>query len=362
MMPVDLLLIGVKAAIFLGIWLTLVPAMVLVERRLSAFMQDRLGPNRVGPFGIVQPIADALKFFFKEDVIPHHVDKALYLLAPAAILIPSLVTFSVIPLTEPFGFSLFGQDIHFKFQIADVSIGILFVFAVASLGVYGIVLGGWASNNKYSLLGGLRSSAQMISYEIAMGLAALSVLMMAGSLSIFDIIQMQIFNGETGKLFGVLPVSGWLIFHQPLAALIFIIAVFAETNRLPFDLPEAEQELVGGYHTEYGSMKFAAFFMAEYCNMVTGSALIIALFLGGWSTLFFDPWVAGLPVFFKIFVQFSVFMTKLIVVLFFFVVVRWTLPRFRYDQLMNLGWKVFFELALLNVVITAVVIGFMSVS
>lgn len=354
---IDIILTLVKIVIFLGIWLGLVPIMVVVERRFSALMQDRLGPNRVGPEGLIQPIADALKFFFKEDVIPHHVDRFVYLLAPAVILIPALVTFSVIPLSE--SFMLFDRIV--KFQIADVSIGFLFIFAIASLGVYGLVLGGWSSNNKYSLFGGLRSSAQMISYEIALGLAAVSILMMSGSLSVFDIVAMQVYNGETGMLFGVLPVAGWNVFHQPLAFLIFVIAIFAETNRLPFDLPEAEQELVGGYHTEYSSMKFASFFMAEYANMVTGSAMITALFWGGWSTFFFDPWISSLSiVWLKILIQVGVFLSKMVVILFFFVLVRWTLPRFRYDQLMNLGWKVFFELALLNVIITAVVMGFMA--
>ena len=242
--------------------------MIYAERRVSAFMQDRVGPNRVGPKGVLQPIADGIKFLMKEDLVPERVDKPIFILAPAILLIPALMTFAVIPFGS--SINLFGREI--ALQVADVNVGILYVLALTSISVYGIVLAGWSSNNKYSLLGGLRSSAQLISYELAMGLAVVSIILLAGSLRLNDII-----TDQQGSFFS------WNIFRQPLAFLIFLIAVYAETNRLPFDLSEAEQELVGGYHTEYSSMKFAMFFMAEYANMITAAALTVTLFFGGWD-------------------------------------------------------------------------------
>ncbi len=315
--------------------------LILAERRISAFIQDRLGPNRVGPQGILQPLADGLKFLLKEEVIPNHVDRFLYLLAPAIILTPALMTFAVVPFGDQISTYIAGHLVTIRFQIADLDVGILYIVAVASLGVYGLVVGGYASNNKYSLLGGLRSSAQMISYELPMGLAIISVVMMSGSLRLQDIVVDQF--------------AMWNIVRQPLAAIIFIVAAFAETNRLPFDLPEAEQELVGGYHTEYSSMKFASFFLAEYTNMITASALIVTLFFGGWHVPYLHQ--ANLPVLWEQIIQILAFVIKTGFFLFFFIWVRWTLPRFRYDQLMNLGWKALLPLGLLNIVITAAVLA-----
>jgi len=315
--------------------------LILAERRISAFIQDRLGPNRVGPQGILQPLADGLKFLLKEEVIPGHVDRFLYLLAPAIILTPALMTFAVVPFGDQITTYIAGHLVTIRFQIADLDVGVLYIVAIASLGVYGLVVGGYASNNKYSLLGGLRSSAQMISYELPMGLAIVSVVMMTGSLRLQDIVVDQ---------FGM-----WNIIRQPLAAIIFIVAAFAETNRLPFDLPEAEQELVGGYHTEYSSMKFASFFLAEYTNMITASALIVTLFFGGWHVPLLHQ--ANLPVLWEQIIQILGFVIKTGFFLFFFIWVRWTLPRFRYDQLMNLGWKALLPLGLLNIVITAAVMA-----
>ncbi len=315
--------------------------LILAERRVSAFIQDRLGPNRVGPQGILQPLADGLKFLLKEEVIPSHVDRFLYLLAPAIILTPALMTFAVIPFGDQITTYIAGHLVTIRFQIADLDVGVLYIVAVASLGVYGLVVGGYASNNKYSLLGGLRSSAQMISYELPMGLAIISVVMMTGSLRLQDIVVDQM--------------GMWNIFRQPLAAIIFIVAAFAETNRLPFDLPEAEQELVGGYHTEYSSMKFASFFLAEYTNMITASALIVTLFFGGWHVPTLHLW--GLSVLGEQIVQILAFVVKTGFFLFLFIWVRWSLPRFRYDQLMNLGWKSLLPLGLLNIVITAAVMA-----
>ncbi len=335
-----------KIVVVLGAILTTVAYLSLAERRISGFMQDRLGPNRVGPFGLLQPIADGLKFLFKEDIIPNHVDRVIYVMAPAVVLIPALITFAVIPFGDTL--PLLGRDI--KLQIADINVGILYILAITSLGVYGIVLGGWASNNKYSLLGGLRASAQMISYELALGLSIVGVLMMTGSLRLNDVVEFQ------SGYWGLIP--KWNVLTQPLGFVLFMIAAFAETNRLPFDLAEAEQELVAGYHTEYSSMKFTMFYMAEYANMVTSSALIVTLFFGGWNV----PWIISpdstslLPSILKL----LSFVIKTGFFLFLFIWVRWTLPRFRYDQLMHLGWKVFLPLALLNIFVTGTVIMLIS--
>ena len=328
-------IICVKVLIVFAVTMLTVLIMIYAERRVSAFMQGRLGPNRVGPQGLLQPIADGIKFLMKEDIIPAGVDKPVYLLAPAMLLIPALMTFAVIP----FGASitLFGRDI--PLQVADVNVGILYILALTSIGVYGLVLAGWSSNSKYPLIGGLRSSAQLISYELAMGLAIVSIVLLAGSLRLNDIIANQ-----QGYFFS------WNICKQPLAFLIFLIAIYAETNRLPFDLTEAEQELVGGYHTEYSSMKFAMFFMAEYANMITGAALTVTLFFGGWDVPFINESSMGIP---GVILSILSFAFKTAFFLFLYIWVRWTFPRFRYDQLMNIGWKVLLPLALINIFITA---------
>ena len=327
-------IIVVKVLVVFAATMLGVLVMIYAERRVSAFMQDRVGPNRVGPKGVLQPIADGIKFLMKEDLVPERADKPIFILAPAILLIPALMTFAVIPFGS--SINLFGREI--ALQVADVNVGILYILALTSISVYGIVLAGWSSNNKYSLLGGLRSSAQLISYELAMGLAVVSIILLAGSLRLNDII-----TDQQGSFFS------WNIFRQPLAFLIFLIAVYAETNRLPFDLSEAEQELVGGYHTEYSSMKFAMFFMAEYANMITAAALTVTLFFGGWDVPLLDEASLGL---FGALLSVLSFILKMAFFLFLFIWVRWTFPRFRYDQLMRLGWKVMLPLALFNIFLT----------
>ena len=327
-------------AVFAGTMLAVL-AMIYSERRVSAFMQGRIGPNRVGPKGLLQPLADGVKFLTKEDIIPDGVDKPIFILSPAIVLIPALMTFAVIPFGS--NISLFGRNI--SLQVADVNVGILYILALTSVGVYGIVLAGWSSNNKYSMLGGLRSAAQLISYELAMGLAIVSIILLDGSLKLNDIVSSQ-----QGSLFS------WYIFKQPLAFLIFLIATYAETNRLPFDMAEAEQELIGGYHTEYSSMKFAMFFMAEYANMITAAALTVTLFFGGWDIPFVDESSLGLV---GGLLSILSFIVKMGFFLFLFIWTRWTFPRFRYDQLMKLGWKVMLPLALLNIFITA---GYLTIA
>jgi NADH-quinone oxidoreductase subunit H len=327
-------IIVVKVLVVFAATMLGVLVMIYAERRVSAFMQDRVGPNRVGFKGVLQPIADGIKFLMKEDLVPERADKPIFILAPAILLIPALMTFAVIPFGSPI--NLFGREI--ALQVADVNVGILYVLALTSISVYGIVLAGWSSNNKYSLLGGLRSSAQLISYELAMGLAVVSIILLAGSLRLNDII-----TDQQGSFLS------WNIFRQPLAFLIFLIAVYAETNRLPFDLSEAEQELVGGYHTEYSSMKFAMFFMAEYANMITAAALTVTLFFGGWDVPLLDEGSLGL---FGALLSVLSFILKVAFFLFLFIWVRWTFPRFRYDQLMRLGWKVMLPLALFNIFLT----------
>jgi NADH-quinone oxidoreductase subunit H len=325
----------VKILVFVHIALALSAYMSLAERKVSAWMQDRLGPNRVGPAGLLQPIADGLKFLFKEDVVPGHVDKVLYVLAPAITLIPAFLVLAVIPFGPPV--QVLGRTV--QLTVADLDIGILFVFAVSSLGVYGIVLAGWASNSKYPLLGGVRSSAQMISYEVALGLSVVGIFMATESLRLTDVITHQA-DGT------------WNVFTQPLGFLVFLVAAFAETNRLPFDLPEAETELVAGYHTEYSSMKFAMFFLGEYTAMFVFSALVAVLFLGGWDVPFLsEPVLAALGNWGAL-IGFAAFMLKAMAVLFLYIWVRWTIPRFRFDQLMTIGWAVLLPIALVNIVIT----------
>ena len=338
-LPLHVLIISslIKILIVVHVLLIGVMAMILAERKVSGWIQDRHGPNRVGPWGILQPIADGIKFLLKEDLIPDHVDKPIYVLAPAMLLVPALIICAVVP----FGSSITIAGYPIPLQIADINIGILYVLAITSLGVYGVVLGAWASNNKYSLLGGLRSSAQMISYELTLGLAIIGVLMLSSSLSLREIAIAQGAN-----------IWNWnFLIHFP-AFLAFTTAAFAETNRLPFDLAEAEQELVAGYHTEYSSMKFAMYFMAEYMNMIVGSAVAVTLFLGGWH--FFGLENLGGP-FWSGMISVGIFTVKTVLFLFVFIWVRWTLPRFRYDQLMNLGWKFLLPVALTSIVVTAIV-------
>jgi len=324
---------SIKVAAFLGLLLTVVAYMVWVERKVSAWMQDRPGPNRVGPMGLLQPLADGVKFLFKEDIVPANAHKPLYILAPVLTLAAALAGFAVIP----FGSSIEIGGRTISLAIADVNMGILYVLALGSLNVYGLLIAGWASGSKYSLMGGLRAAAQVVSYELSMGISLIGVLMVTGSLRLSEVVAAQ-----AGGFWH------WNLITQPLAGLVFFVACFAETNRLPFDLPEAESELVAGYHTEYSSMKFAMFFMAEYAHMITVSALMAATFLGGWHLPFFDPRQAGWSVTATGITHLLVFSAKIAVLLVLFVWVRWTLPRFRYDQLMNLGWKVLFPLALAN--------------
>lgn len=314
--------------------LVMVAYSVLVERKVSAFIQDRVGPNRVGPGGIWQPIADGFKFILKEDYTPDHVRKLYFWLAPAIAMVPALLTVAVIP----FGSNLGAQ----KMVIADLDVGILYTFGIVSLGVYGIVLAGYSANSKYPFLGGIRSSAQMISYEIAMGMSVVPLFLLVGSLRLSNVIGYQAEHG-------------WLLLKQPVSFFIFMVAAFAETNRLPFDLPESETELVGGYHTEYSSMKFALFFLGEYANMIASAAMMVTLFLGGWTLPFFgldQPAQDALHGLLHI----AIFVGKIVALMLIFIWVRWMWPRFRYDQLMDLGWRRFIPVALANILITAFVL------
>ena len=340
----DLIATLVKIAIVFGVLMNSVVFMTWVERRVSAWIQDRLGPNRVGPFGLFQPIADGVKFLLKEDIVPGQAHKVVYVLAPAASVIAALTAFSVVP----FGPSLTILGRQVPLVIADVNVGVLLLLAATSMGVYGIVMAGWASNNKFSLMGGLRSSAQLISYELAMGIAVIGVLAAAGTLNLGEVVERQ-----GGRWLGVVP--AWNILTQPLGALIFLVASYAETNRAPFDLPEAESELVAGYHTEYSSMKFSMFMIAEYINMATSAALFVTLFLGGWQAPGLGHLLSGNALAIG---QALAFGVKVSFFLFLFVWVRWTLPRFRYDQLMNLGWKVLIPLSLVQVFVVGTLVTF----
>jgi len=303
------------------------------ERKIAAFLQDRLGPDRAGPFGILQPLADAVKMFMKEEMIPSVSNKALFIIGPGVCMLTACMTGVVIP----WGTSLHINGVEYPLQITDVNIGILYLFGVVSLGVYGIMIGGWASNNKYSLLGAIRASSQMISYEVAMGLSIIALVMTTGTLSL-------------GKIAADQAGAHWNVFIQPLGCLIFVICAFAETNRAPFDLPECETELVGGYHTEYSSMKLGFFLFAEYINMFISSAVISTFYFGGYNMPFIarfvhSPNALAILGFVFLFAKISFF-------IFFFMWVRWTLPRFRYDQLMNLGWKILIPLSILNLLVT----------
>ena len=339
-MWVELAVTVVKLLVVAVALLTAVPVMVWVERRGAAFIQDRLGPNRVGPMGLLQPIFDAVKLLFKEDVTPAQANKGLYYLAPMISLGVALVTFVVIPFSAPVDLTVLGAPFHGLLVAPDLNVGVLYLLALSSMGVYGIVLAGWSSNNKYSLLGGLRSSAQMISYELAMTMAVLGVLMATGSLRLDRVVAFQ-----SQHMWNVVP--------QLVGCAVFMIAAFAETNRLPFDLAEAETELVAGYHVEYSSMKFAAFFMSEYINMVVISALAVTLFFGGWSF----PGMTRFSGWTLLVLSAAAVAVKIALMCWLFVWVRWSLPRFRYDQLMQLGWKGLLPLATLNLVWVGVAMG-----
>jgi NADH-quinone oxidoreductase subunit H len=366
--------------------LPMVSYTVYAERRVSAMIQDRLGPNRVGIpltlfgfqkdipfFGLAQPIADAMKLLLKEDFTPNHVNKFYYWLAPACAMAPSMMALAVIP----FGSQLWGEPM----VVANVNVGVLWVFAVSSLGVYGIVLAGWSSNSKYPFLGGIRSSSQMISYELSLALSVIPIFMICGTLNLSEIVRYQTVNGWLispiwikGISLFPLSINGQEIIHSfsilriilwiPLfiSFIVFTISMFAETNRLPFDLPEAETELVGGYHTEYSSMKFALFFLGEYAAMIVGSAVIVTLFFGAWHVPFLPTTLVNPYTFWGVIlglIHIAAFFVKVALLLFFFIWVRWTLPRFRYDQLMRLGWYFFIEIALVNVFIVAAILPFM---
>jgi len=321
-MLIYLLISVVKVLIVFTAMLLIVAYMTLMERKVLGHMQVRFGPNRAGPFGLLQPVADGIKLFFKEDIIVPFANRIIYILAPAVIVITALVSFAVIPFGD--SIKIMGQSIDLV--VADVNVGLLYLFAVSSLGVYGVVMGGWASNNKYSLLGSIRSSAQMISYELSLGLSIVGVLMIVGSLSLTKIVEAQS--------------SVWFILYQPLGFIIFLISAVAECSRTPFDLTECENELVAGYQTEYSSMKFGLYYLGEYAHILVVSSLAVSLFFGGWQGPFLPPilW----------------FLIKVFVFIFFFIWIRATFPRFRYDQLMKFGWKVLFPLALVNILLTAV--------
>tara|TARA_B110000305_G_scaffold52925_1_gene58082 strand:+ start:2040 stop:3308 length:1269 start_codon:yes stop_codon:yes gene_type:complete len=378
---------AIKIGVFLGLTLTFVSICVIFERRFSAMIQDRVGPNRTGipltilgfkkdfalPIGgLTQPMADGLKFILKEDFTPSYVRKAFFWLAPCMTMVPALITMAVIPFGSPMEI---GEHI-IPLAVADLSVGPLFIFAIASLSVYGITLAGWSSNSKYPFFGGVRSCAQMISYEIALGLSLIPVLMYFGDLNLGHIVEDQVKNGwlllplwnEGGFIIG----SGYwgqeglllrwlLMIPLVITFFIFTTSIFAETNRTPFDLPECETELVGGYHTEYSSMKFALFFLGEYAAMIIGSALIVTLFFGGWSIGFGIDGFLPTGAWWVSLIHLGCFLTKVTIFILFFVLVRWTVPRFRYDQLMDLGWIVFFEAALINIFLMALLMAAPSI-
>ena len=343
-----ILLSIIKILAVFGSLQVIVMMIVWAERRVSAWIQDRLGPNRVGPEGLLQGLADGLKNFTKEETMPANADKGLFVLAPALSFIPAMMTQAVIPFGSPmpirFDWTLpivgrISYDAAMPMVIADLPVGFLYILALTSLGVYGVVLAGWSSGSKYSLLGGLRSSAQLISYEIAAGMSLISVMILAGNVSLSEIVAKQ-------------QQSVWFVFGLSVAFLIFLVTAFAETNRLPFDLPETESELVAGYHAEYSSMKFLVFLIAEYANLVTASALMTTLFFGGWD-IPFTTWDQGTPTVLKSVATMAVFLTKTLSFAFFYIWVRWTLPRFRFDQVMELGWKLLLPMAIAYVMVVA---------
>jgi NADH-quinone oxidoreductase subunit H len=333
MTPLLIAQIGLTLFVFVAL-LSSAAVMVYFERKVAALLQQRLGPYLVGPKGLLQPLADVIKLMFKEELRPKAADAILFALAPVISATCAFAAFAVVPFgADTTLFGLLSEPL--RLQVADVNVAALVIFAIASMSVYGIVLAGWSSNSKYSLMGGLRASAQMISYELSYGMALVSVLLVGNSLSLTEIV-----NGQSGAWFGVLP--KWFVFLQPLGFLIYITAGIAETNRAPFDFPEAEQELVAGYHTEYSSMSFAMFFLAEYINMVTVSAVATDLFLGGWHGPFLPTSLGWIW-----------FLLKVGALLFFYVWMRWTLPRYRYDQLMKFGWKVLLPASVVNLLATA---------
>jgi NADH-quinone oxidoreductase subunit H len=342
----DLLFLLDKSVIaFVAFSITLLIATysTYAERKIAAFLQDRVGPDRAGPFGIFQPLADAGKFFFKEEIIPNTSDKFLFIIGPGIAMLTALMTSVVIPWGDTL--EIAGRQI--SLQVSDLNIGVLYVFGVVSLGVYGIMIGGWASNNKFSLLGAIRASSQMISYELSMGLALIALIMMTGTLSVKDIVEQQHGFWHNGWF-------TWNFFSQPLGFILFIVCAFAECNRTPFDLAECEAELVGGYHTEYSSMKLGFFMFAEYINMFISSAFMASLYFGGYNFPFMDD--LGLSQNWITIIGTIVFFMKIFAFIFFFMWIRWTLPRFRYDQLMRLGWQYMIPLALINIFITGTVI------
>lgn len=330
--------------VFVIFGITLLVAMysTYLERKVAAFIQDRVGPDRAGPFGLLQPLADGVKMFMKEEIIPNVSNKFLFIIGPCIAMMTAIMAGVVIP----WGGTLEINGTRYDLQIADINIGILYIFGVVSIGVYGIMIGGWASNNKFSLLGAIRASAQMISYELAMGLSIIALIMITGTLSMREISAMQ--GGGVGDDWNM-----WNVVYQPVGFMIFIICAFAECNRMPFDLPETETELVGGYHTEYSSMKLGFYLFAEYINMFTSSAVMATLFFGGYNFPFMND--LGLSPNWVTILGTIVFFLKIGFGIFFFMWVRWTLPRFRYDQLMNLGWKILIPLAILNVAVTGLV-------
>ena len=332
----ELLIAVVKVLVIFSVLLTLFSLMTYAERRLLAFMQFRLGPNRTGPYGILQPVADGIKLFFKEEVVPEGANRWIFVAAPGVALVTAFLAIAVVPYGGPV--TVFGREV--SLQIADPDVGVLFIFAVSSLGVYGIVMAGWAANNKYALIGGLRSAAQMFSYELSLGLSWVGVILLAGSFRLPDIVEAQ-----AGGFWR------WNWIQQIVAFLVYTVAATAEVNRTPFDLPEAETELVAGFHTEYSSMRFALLQMAEYVNMITVAALGTNLFLGGWLAPFTSLQSLG-----GIDLGLLWFAAKMLLVLFFFIWLRGTLPRFRYDQLMQFGWKVLVPVAVLNILVTAAVV------
>ena len=329
-----LIVIVVMASLLIAMYTT------FAERKVAAVLQDRRGPNRAGPFGILQPVADGLKLFFKEEIIPNFSSKFLFIMGPSLAMLTAIMTGAVVPWGDKV--HLFGRDI--ALQIADVNVGILYVFAVVSMGVYGITIGGWASNNKYSLMGGLRAASQIISYELPMGISLIALLMVTGTLSLKEMVIQQ----QGGM---------WNIVYQPLGFLIFLICAFAECNRTPFDLPEAENELIGGYHTEYSSMKLGFYLFSEYINMFVSSVIMSTMFFGGYDVLpFVDESQWGLSDNIMALIGIAALMIKVFCFIFLFMWVRWTIPRFRYDQLMRLGWRVLIPLALANMLVTGAIV------
>jgi NADH-quinone oxidoreductase subunit H len=335
-------------AAMLGLILQSTAICILAERKIAGFTQDRRGPNRVGFWGILQPVADGLKFFLKEDITPMRVDRPIFMLAPVIALTLSLVGFAIIPWAGDVHWPWMEPGETVRTQVASVDIGILYILAIGSLGAYGIVLAGYASNNKYSFFGGMRAAAQMISYELPLGLALLCLLLVAGSLRPEEIVRQQ---AESGI---------WYVFIHPLPFFLVLVSSFAEANRAPFDLAEAEQELVGGFHTEYSSMKFAMFFLGEYAHMITGSAIMVALFFGGWAPLPFTSLLADNTAWWAMLIKLGAFLTKVVLFIALFMIIRWTIPRFRFDQLMHLCWLSLVPVGIVLVAATAVLATFID--